>query len=237
METENQGRKPLRRNIDKNPGSQGTRGGWGGARTRLEMQKQGDRQSPESSVTVSSPLLPALYPQPKQDAVSMTTWLARKGGQGTAEEIFHISRKTGGRDAEKEPARLGGWGTMQGPRTPNRLAHRPQNPPTARMQHPLTPTSGPPQGRGKVWERTEGQSPKISHCPNLVCGVRGAAGSGAQTQIPEFKGMALDRVPRKVGVVGYGRLGESLAVGASPQVPSWGLKSLCPPPTILSSLS
>lgn len=72
-------------------------------------------------------------------------------------------------------------------------------------------------GKGKVQERTEGQSPKISHCPNLVCGVRGAAGSRAQTQTTEFKGMALDRVPKKVGIVGYGRLGESLIVrGLSP---------------------
>ena len=62
METENQGRKMLRRNADKNPGCQGPRGGWGGARMQLEIQKQkqGDRQSPESSVTISSPLLPAL---------------------------------------------------------------------------------------------------------------------------------------------------------------------------------
>ena len=50
-----------------------------------------------------------------------------------------------------------------------------------------------------------------------MCVVRGAAGSRVQTQTTEFKGMALDRVPRKVGIVGYGRLGESLTV--------WGLSS------------
>lgn len=62
----------LRRNTDKKPGCQAlvvAGQGWG-----LEMQKQGDKQSPESSITISSPLLPTLYPQPKQDAVSMTTW-------------------------------------------------------------------------------------------------------------------------------------------------------------------
>ena len=76
-------------------GCQGT--GWGvGSRRKggdwKHRSKGTDRaQSPlsPSPLSCSQPSLP----QPKQDAVSMTTWPARKGGQGTAEEIFHISRK------------------------------------------------------------------------------------------------------------------------------------------------
>lgn len=46
-------------------------------------------------------------------------------------------------------------------------------------------------------------------------------------QTTEFKGMALDRVPRKVGIVGYGRLGESLTVrGLSPRALSGASKAV-----------
>lgn len=160
----------------------------------------------------------------------MTTWPARKEGgglqrkfstsAGRQEDVMQRKKRLDGR-------RGGGGGhTTQGPRTPNHLAHHPQDPPSAPMQHPLTPASGPPQGRGKVQERTEGQSPKISRCPSLECGVRRAAGSRAQMQTTEFKGMALDRVPRKVGIVGYGRLGESLTVrGLSPRALSGASKA------------
>ena len=167
-----------------------------------------------------SPAPNPLYPQPNQDAVSMTTWPARKGGGGLQRKFSTSAGRQ--EDVRQRKNRLdGGRGvarTRQGPRTPNHLAHCPQDPPSAPTQHPLTPTFGPPQGRGKVRERTEGQSPKISRCPNLLCVVRGAADSRIQTQTTEFKGMALDRVPRKVGIVGYGRLGESLTVwGLSPR--------------------
>uniref|UniRef100_A0A3Q2I5K1 Aspartate dehydrogenase domain containing n=1 Tax=Equus caballus TaxID=9796 RepID=A0A3Q2I5K1_HORSE len=53
----------------------------------------------------------------------MATWPALKGGRGTAEEIFHISRKGGGRDAEKDLAGTvpcfppADQGTGTGPRT------------------------------------------------------------------------------------------------------------------------
>ncbi|XP_061242140.1 aspartate dehydrogenase domain-containing protein isoform X3 [Bos javanicus] len=173
-----------------------------------------------------SPAPNPLYPQPNQDAVSMTTWPARKGGGGLQRKFSTSAGRQ--EDVRQRKNRLDGGGgvarTTQGPRTPNHLAHCPQDPPSAPTQHPLTPTFGPPQGRGKVRERTEGQSPKISHCPNLLCVVRGAAGSRIQTQTTEFKGMALDRVPRKVGIVGYGRLGQSLVSHLLTQGPELGLE-------------
>ncbi|XP_069407465.1 aspartate dehydrogenase domain-containing protein isoform X1 [Ovis canadensis] len=43
-------------------------------------------------------------------------------------------------------------------------------------------------------------------------------------QTTEFKGMALDRVPRKVGIVGYGRLGQSLVSHLLTQGPELGLE-------------
>lgn len=108
-------------------------------------------------------------------------------------------------------------------------------------RHTHTPTSGPLLEEGGRFRRgSRVKCPKISCCPNLQWGW--AVGSEPPVELSPLtitpKGMALDQVPRKVGIVGYGRLGESLTV--------WGLfpspflklpEPLCLPRTHLPSLS
>lgn len=78
---------------------------------------------------------------------------------------------------------------------------------------------------------------KDQRLQGLVC-VRGAACRrrvlGLQTT--RFKDMALDRVPQRVGVVGYGRLGECLSGPSSPGPLLKPQKPTCPPQTHLSSM-
>lgn len=85
------------RNTDKKPGCQGTGGGW---EVRMGTWKCRARRQTEPRVQhhhLLSLLPTPLGPQPKQDAVSQTTLACQCWRQrGTAEEIFHISRKTGG---------------------------------------------------------------------------------------------------------------------------------------------
>lgn len=83
METENQGRTMLRRNVDKKPGCQGTGGGWiWGKDGDWKYRSRSKRTDRVQRHHLLSPARNPLYPQPNQDAVSMTTWLARKGGRG-----------------------------------------------------------------------------------------------------------------------------------------------------------
>lgn len=73
----------------------------------------------------------------------------------------------------------------------------------------LSAAAGPLWGEGKVLERIKGPTSKDQPLPR-------PGGDGGGEQLPElrFRVMASDRVPRRVGVVGYGRLGESLTLWA-----------------------
>lgn len=104
------------------------------------------------------------------------------------------------------------------------------------MQHPLPPPKGHRVREGEGSERTEGQSPKISRSKPRVWRGDGQQAAELRMQTTEFKGMAPCQGPEEGGIVGYGRLGGVLdCPGAFPQGPFWSLKSLCPPPTFLSS--
>lgn len=109
------------------------------------------------------------------------------------------------------------WGPRRATGTPNH-AHCPQDCHPAPTQQICTLTSGPLLGRGKAWERLKGQMSKDQRLPRPgVCVLGGSQQVtvlGSQTT--RFKDMALDRVPQRVGVVGYGRLGESLSGASSP---------------------
>lgn len=116
--------------------------GW-----RLEMQEQGDRQSPQS---LSPSLLPApnpLNPHPEQDAVSMTTWPARKGGRGLQRKFSTAGREEGVKQRRKWPVQ---WGSRKASGTPNHCAHCPQDCHPTPTQQTCTLTSGPLLGRGKA---------------------------------------------------------------------------------------
>ncbi|KAM5209526.1 aspartate dehydrogenase domain-containing protein isoform 2-T2 [Hipposideros larvatus] len=81
---------------------------------------------------------------------------------------------------------------------------------------------------GKLGKGSRVKRPKSSSCPGLVCVCWAGAGSQQATvlrsQITRFQDMALDRVPQRVGVVGYGRLGQSLVSHLLTQGPELGLE-------------
>lgn len=112
----------------------------------------------------------------------------------------------------------GGGGATQGPGTPKHLAHcLPGFSSCPQVAPPTPPPLGHSGGGGGFQRSSRVKCPKFSRCPNLVCGVRW--GDGRQQEAAELRpqaaksaGMALNTVPRKVGVLGYGRLGESLTV-------------------------
>lgn len=112
------------------------------------------------------------------------------------------------------------WGPCRAPGTPNHIPTAPGARHPAPTQQTGTLASGL-RGRGKAWERLKGQMSKGQQLPRpgLWEGGGQPAADGARTadQTTGLKDMALDRVPRRVGVVGYGRLGESRTVcGSSP---------------------
>lgn len=104
---------------------------------------------------------------------------------------------------------------------------RPHSPPEGRgkagksliLPRAGKPTSAPAQ---EAQERDKGQLSKGQQLPR------------PHTEGSRRPGMALDKVPCRVGVVGYGRLGESLNIlGFLPQAPSQShhkhVCHLCPP--------
>lgn len=133
-------------------------------------------------------------------------------------------------------------GPCRAPGTPNHHARCPQDCHPAPIQQICTLTSGPLLGRGKAWERLKGQTSKEQQLPRSgVCVCWAGAGSQQATvlrsQITRFQDMALDRVPQRVGVVGYGRLGEFLSGASSPDPLLKHPKPPFPPQTHLSSMS
>lgn len=112
-------------------------------------------------------------------------------------------------------------GATQGPWNP-----RSPCPPPRGSSPRLHPANWHPRlwaaGKGDGLGEAQGSNVQRSAAAQASCVcVRGGqpAADGARTadQTTRLKDMALDRVPRRVGVVGYGRLGESLTVwGSSP---------------------
>lgn len=107
------------------------------------------------------------------------------------------------------------WGPHRAPGTPKHV-HRHQDSYPAPTQHPdLWATVGKGEGSG------EAQGSNVQRSAVAQASCVGGGGSqqltelGPRPQTTRFQDMALDRVPRRVGVVGYGRLGESLTI--------WGL--------------
>ena len=89
--------------------------------------------------------------------------------------------------------------------------------PAPRWRPPTPPPLGHSGGGGRFQRGSRVKCPKLSRCPNLVCGVRWGDGrqqaaAELRPQATKSKGMALTTVPRKVGILGYGRVGESLTV-------------------------
>lgn len=116
-------------------------------------------------------------------------------------------------------------GATQGPGTPNHHANSLRDRHPASTQQTGTLTSGLHcREGGRLGRGSRVTCPKVSGCPGLlrVRGRQPAADRARTTdQTTRLKDMALDRVPQRVGVVGYGRLGESPTIWALPQVPSW----------------
>lgn len=167
------------------------RGGGGGdgggerpqGRDWKHRSKGTDRaQSPPSPspLSCSQPCLP----QHKQDAVSMTTWPARKGGRGLQRKFSTSAGR--GCDAEKEWAGyMGGGGATQGPGTPKYLAHcLPGFSSCPQVAPPTPPSLGHSGGGGGFQRGSRVKCPKFSRCPNLVCGVRW--GDGRQQAAAEL---------------------------------------------------
>ncbi|XP_067575258.1 aspartate dehydrogenase domain-containing protein isoform X2 [Pseudorca crassidens] len=123
-----------------------------------------------------------------------------------------------------------GGGATQGPGTPKHLAHcLPGFSSCPQVAPPTPPPLGHSGGGGGFQRSSRVKCPKFSRCPNLVCGVRW--GDGRQQEAAELRpqaaksaGMALNTVPRKVGVLGYGRLGQSLVSHLLTQGPELGLE-------------
>lgn len=147
--------KTRRRNVDEKHGARGTGSGLEGG--DWKGRGKGQTASPASRHHLLSLAPNPLYPPPKQDAVSMATWPAPKGGRGTAEEIFHISRKGGGRDAEKDLA--GYSGDHAGPLEPRVTAATAPGCCPAPRQPTCAPTSGR-RGKGEGSGEARGQMSK-----------------------------------------------------------------------------
>nr|XP_030705734.1 putative L-aspartate dehydrogenase isoform X2 [Globicephala melas] len=123
-----------------------------------------------------------------------------------------------------------GGGATQGPGTPKHLAHcLPGFSSCPQVAPPTPPPLGHSGGGGGFQRSSRVKCPKFSRCPNLVCGVRWGDGrqqeaAGLRPQAAQSAGMALHAVPRKVGVLGYGRLGQSLVSHLLTQGPELGLE-------------
>lgn len=125
----------------------------GSGRKGGKTQEQGDRQS--RSPASPAPILgsqPSLSP-PQVGCSFHDNLASQKGGQGTAEEIFHISRKGGGCDAEKEWAGYGGpaGGTNSGPQNP-----RPSCPVPPQILIPPPRGTPTPPPLGRCWRKGGG---------------------------------------------------------------------------------
>lgn len=172
-------RKTLR-NVDKS---------LHGAKVRGSGPEGGDlgrgskgTESPKSPL----PSLPApnpLNPHPKQDAVSMATWPTKKGGLGTAEEIFHISSKGGGCDSEKELAHT--VGATRAPDIPGHCAHCLRDSHPTPTQQTCTLPSGPLWGR---LGEAQGSNVQRSVAAQASGGGDQPAANGAQTTGHQIQG-------------------------------------------------
>uniref|UniRef100_A0A671E9T7 Aspartate dehydrogenase domain-containing protein n=2 Tax=Rhinolophus ferrumequinum TaxID=59479 RepID=A0A671E9T7_RHIFE len=183
---------------------------------------KGPDGEPRGPITISSPCSQPSQPPPQAGCSFHDNLAGQKWGQGTAEEIFHISRKEG--VMQRSSPYSGGHA---GPVEPQIIM------PTAlRMVTLPPPSKSAPSPLGLCWEGgklgkgSRVKCPKINGCPGLVCVCWGGSQQttvlGSQTT--RFKDMALDRVPRRVGVVGYGRLGQSLVSHLLTQGPELGLE-------------
>uniref|UniRef100_A0ABI8AKT2 Aspartate dehydrogenase domain-containing protein n=1 Tax=Felis catus TaxID=9685 RepID=A0ABI8AKT2_FELCA len=130
----------------------GLGGGAAGPRTGPETQEQGT-ESPESPTPSPLPHSQPSLPPPQAGCGFHDNLARQKGGLGTAEEIFHISRKGGGRMQEGR-----GWartvpcfspadsGTRTGPRTCFCLEPRPGTNGRERASFPAAPKPRCPRG-------------------------------------------------------------------------------------------
>lgn len=138
---------------------------------------RGQTESPEAPSLSPLPAPNPLNPHPKQDAVSMTTWLARKGGGGLQRKFStSAGRKEGVMQRRKQPIQ---GGPCRAPGTPNHHARCPQDCHPAPIQQICTLTSGPLLGRGKAWERLKGQTSKEQQLPRSGVCVLGWGGEPA----------------------------------------------------------
>lgn len=184
-------RKTLR-NVDKSLHGAKVRGS-GPEGGDLGRRSKGT-ESPKSPL----PSLPApnpLNPHPKQDAVSMATWPTKKGGLGTAEEIFHISSKGGGCDSEKELAHT--VGATRAPDIPGHCAHCLRDSHPTPTQQTCTLPSGPLWGR---LGEAQGSNVQRSVAAQASGGGDQPAANGAQTTGHQIQGHG----PRQGPVEGWG---------------------------------
>lgn len=172
--------------LTRNSGAEA--GGWGersqakdGASNSGARDRRG-AQSPHHSLLSLTPS--PLCPHPKQDAVSMTTWPARKGGWGLQRKF---STSAGREEVECRKEGAGYGEGRPGPWNPKSSCPLPQD------SHPPPPSEPAPSllghcgGEGKVPERIKGQMSKDRPLPR-------PGGEGGGEQLPELRPRADHRI-------------------------------------------
>ncbi|XP_070354998.1 aspartate dehydrogenase domain-containing protein isoform X4 [Equus asinus] len=187
-----------------------------GAALRAGIGKAGarDRLRAQRPVTISSPWLPTLSTRPpSRMQFPWQPGRPRKGGGGLQRKFSTSAGKEEG--AMQRRTWPGIVGTTRGPWNPESPRPRPQDaaPP---------PGSQPAREGGRFW-RGSGSNVQRSAAVQ-ASGVGAASSRRSSDRERSCQGMALDGAPRRVGVVGYGRLGQFLVSHLLTKGPELGLE-------------
>lgn len=132
--------RPKGRNAGKKSGATAR-----GVAERVGTTNTGDRPRAQSPCHHLLSLLPTLNPHPKQDAVTMTTWPARKQGGGLQRKFStSAGREEGVMHGRHWPIHWGHAGPL-GPQ--NIMSTAPQD------SHPAPTQQTGPRTSGPLWER------------------------------------------------------------------------------------
>lgn len=138
------------------------------AAARMETGNAGARGQTEPTipVTISSPCSQPSQPPPEQDAVSMTTWPARKGGRGLQRKFSTAGREEGVKQRRKWPIQ---WGSRKASATPNHCAHCPQDCHPHPHRGNLHPHLWPPAGKRESLREAQGSNVQRSATAKAWC--------------------------------------------------------------------
>lgn len=168
----------------------------GGVALRVGIWAVGARGQRAQSPHYHLSLLPTLStPTPSRMLFPWQPGQTKKGGLGTAEEIFHISSKGGGCDSEKELAHT--VGATRAPDIPGHCAHCLRDSHPTPTQQTCTLPSGPLWGR---LGEAQGSNVQRSVAAQASGGGDQPAANGAQTTGHQIQGHG----PRQGPVEGWG---------------------------------